>query len=275
MIKLTRTILTESTAVIADDIIDSSNLSAEVKSALKAHDWSRAYDARVSDAEGNAIVDLFLKHFDKFKDYQDKIKGIKEPLTRQIRNMKGEGFDDATNPFLEFLENYLQNNSLSEDNFIELNNMWSNGIISDNMLKEKDLSKNILLNSDLYNKQDKQFIVQAFSYLSDKKNIDKNIDLQRLLNKAELEDSDYIKYRDSVIYNNGKINDAQTIKVKLSEDERNNPIAKENDKNKLVNPVQYDTQTVDSIFKQGRERLNKDSVNILLNYLKDAGYINF
>lgn len=276
-------------------------LPADVMDLIDAGRWADAYSKLVSSDDINLFLDTFIDRYKRFEPFKEQIEKIKAPLKRELMGMGERAFQEETNPILAFLPQYfsLSPAEFTEEDFKKLLSLWSNGIIDDKDLRKKSPADHIIYNDNLYKMNQIEFIVQAYEWLSNKKNVSYYIDLNNP-NAGELEDNlkricgDLVRdtlgrfkhkntnaFRDLIIYKtfddpSGEITPADEIQARLRrlQDRAPGKQTKEDDEETTkTRPVRYNKEDVNKVFTDGPDKLNKETVNVLLNYLKDKGYI--
>lgn len=145
-------------------------------------DYAAEFSKAKSVEREEAVVKRFIRQWSLDKNIDSNVKRISEPLTREMLSLREKAFDPLTNPVLTFLENYLSTSQMTPDQFIVLNNMWSDGTIGRQELLLKTPDECILQNSYLWKKplNDIPFIVKTYLWLSDISNIKRYVNLKTL-----------------------------------------------------------------------------------------------
>ena len=281
--------------------------SPEVNTLIAADKWAEAYDKLVNASDVDAFLDLFLQKYKPFESFQDRIEAIKPVLKRVFMSLGSKAFKPETNPLLAFLPSYFSlssSNKFTQDQFRSLTSLWSQGIIDDKMLRKHEPKDHIIFNHNLYDMQNMTFIVQAYNWLSKESNVqpyinlkDRNVrnfdsDIEYVIGKQgrdklgrfTAKEINYKLFRDMIIFENadsaGRINDASEIQARLKrlqmKDSRYNKDEDEQEKPKekvVVRPEKYSKDEINTIFTSGLNNLKKSSVNKILNYFKDQGWM--
>lgn len=126
-------------------------------------------------------IDEFIKSFiSKYKIKDDEyLKNILPTLTSQLSTM---GQSEQDNPFIVFLINYAKKNKprnslkpITESDYIVLNNLYNNKVISKSDLIGDGQASFLLYDSSLYNKfssDDFEFIVKFWKWFDNYYNVD-------------------------------------------------------------------------------------------------------
>lgn len=127
--------------------------------------------------EKGEVIELFIKS----RYGKKNISSIKTVLVKLIEEL---GFEPTTNPFLSFLDIYLnKNGSITSEAMTLINDLYADGTLETLELegKSRDKSEHVIFNKNLYtlNKEDVEFVVSAFSWLAEPSN------LQRYMNNPD------------------------------------------------------------------------------------------
>lgn len=174
------------------------NLPDETKDLIEKGQWTQAYRTLTNTREIEVFINYFIDNCDLLVNFKDKLKPIRDVLVRTMMSLGDRAFQEETNPLLRFLNSYLgvgDKKFDSADQFRNLVNWWSEGIITDKNLRETSVDKSILLNDNLYDMQNSTFIVQAYYWLSKKNNVKAYINLDKeSVRNAVQETEDRINY---------------------------------------------------------------------------------
>lgn len=309
------------------------NLPDETKQLIDEGKWTEAYRTLTNTDDIKVFIDYFLTQCNLLTSFQSQVEAIHDTLVRAMMSLGDRAFTPETNPLLTFLNQFFGSGSKFDngEQFKMLVNWWSGGIVTDKNLREQKVQKSIIMNKDIYLKQNNTFIVQAYYWLAKKDNIEAYVkvkdyqlrhiedkltqDIHQVIlntkqprNKATGEFMDkqpYEAIRNYIIFYNEsrnpaadpaktieeatviqqrllrlqafqtEINDAYNAAVLNGEiTPDNNQQTPKKSTSLGIKPVRYDNAEVDAIMSDGKGKLTKDKVNILLNYLKDKGYIN-
>lgn len=147
-----------------------------------AYNYADAFNRAGSVSQQESIVKRFIREWSKAYRIDAKVKKIQAQLVDEMMTLGASSFDQITNPILTFLSTYLKSNELTPDQFIELNNMWANKVISSAQLQAESPQEHILLNHNLWKKPltDISFIVRSYNWLSNEGNIKRYVSFDRL-----------------------------------------------------------------------------------------------
>lgn len=143
--------------------------------------WGEAYRTLTNANDIKAFTTKFTYEYKGLASFQEKVNKIRDALVLVLMQLGDKAYDDRTNPLLIFLKQFFSTEEFDNSNqFKFLVGLWSNGIVLDKNLKETDINKSILLNKDLYLKQNGEFIVQAYYWLGKEANVSPYLDLKNL-----------------------------------------------------------------------------------------------
>ena len=89
---------------------------------------------------------------------------------------KDVGFKDVNNPFLKFLETYLDTNTLTNNDLVKLNNLYARDILSYEEIHGDKIDGNrfsIIYSPELYKMSDMEKVVKSYKFLGDANNLKK------------------------------------------------------------------------------------------------------
>lgn len=197
------------------------SLSDEVKKLVSENKWSDALNS-ASMNEKDAVAELYLRTICEQGNQWDGVDWNKiEPIKRMlIKWIKELGLKESTNPYMKFISAFysISSNSsrtLTENNCIELNNLYANGVLdfSDIAGIGENKLNHIIFNQNLYNNNmsDLDFIVRAYESLSSANFAKKiNVDAvkEQLIRYKHKSNADYIdnnadnlkELRNAIIY---------------------------------------------------------------------------
>ena len=285
------------------------NFPDETKELIKQGKWTEAYKTLINPDDIEEFIKVFIYQCDLLKSFSKQVTKIYDPLVRLMRSLGDRAYQPETNPMLTFLNSYFaQGNEFdSADQFKALAGWWGDGIVIDKNLKETKVENSILLNPNLYNMSNNTFIVQAYYWLGDKKNVKaylnlettKDLDAVKSLEKQikyilgpqgrtadgrfDFKKVDYKKFRDLIIFVNpesprGPINEASEIQARLSrmQDAVNAAKGDEEEadlgRGKTYNR-RYSKDDINRILSSGINKLTQDDIETLLSYFTDRGFI--
>ncbi len=273
------------------------NLPVDVKALADAGKWAEAYSKLVNAKDIDVFLDKFIDEYSGFSSFKDKITPIRETLKRELMNMGSKAFAPETNPILAFLNTYFAlGNTFTDEQFKTLLGYWGNGLIDDKMLKLHGPEDHIIFNKNLYDMTNSEFIVQAYNWLSKKKNIEAYVDLNTMTADVLEKNLSRIRgdrirdtagrfskknypqaFRDLIIFKEfldvtGEINPANEIQVRLQRLQDLSP-SKEEPKDEKIKPERYTKEEIEAIFRNGLDKLDKSSLNKLLNFMRDKGWL--
>ena len=168
-----------------EELINS--LSDEIKALVLENDWTNALN-KANDNEKNTVAEIYLRtlceHGNQWESIGwSKLEPIKSVLIKWIKEL---GFKESTNPYMQFIPAFYsiqenQSKTLSENNCIELNNLYADGVLdfADIAGTGENKLDHVIFNKNLYNKtmSDLEFIVKAYEALSTKSTVSKlNLD---------------------------------------------------------------------------------------------------
>lgn len=189
--------------------------------------------------EKGEVIDLFLK-----KRFPKKsINSIKDFVTKWIEEL---GFSDNTNPFLQFVDEYVKKNQSIDLNILEIiNDLYSNNEIETTDLQAKTLegTNSLLFNKNLYDfsYDDAEFIIQAYKWLSNPTKIKRYLTNVDALTKYDIADVGKInnkkagEIRDQIIFvtpqtpSNSAINTVDDIQSEVKFLEAGDTVSDEDD----------------------------------------------
>lgn len=179
---------TEVIDVTADDVIDAVPPTADdIDSGKRAptaaeYDYVTKFKRAGSVSQQENIVKRFIRQWAEKSGIGAKIKKIQEPLVAEMMSLQANAFDELTNPILSFLNVFLKDNSMSSDQFVVLNNMWSHRTISNKHLTMNSPTDCIIYNADLWKKplNDIEFITQSYLWLSSIRNITRYASIENI-----------------------------------------------------------------------------------------------
>lgn len=202
-----------------EELINS--LSDEIKSLVLENDWTNALN-KANDDEKNTVAEIYLRtlceHGNQWESIGwSKLEPIKSVLIKWIKEL---GFKESTNPYMQFIPAFYsiqesQSKTLSENNCIELNNLYADGVLdfADIAGTGENKLDHVIFNKNLYNKtmSDLEFIVKAYEALSTKSTVSKlNLDAvknelirykkQNVANYVEENKSDIKAIRNAIIF---------------------------------------------------------------------------
>lgn len=171
--------------------------------------------------EKGEVIELFLKR--RFPKVDFNI--IKDIVTKWIEEL---GFSYSTNPFLQFMDEYLKKHPTIDTNTLEIiNDLYANNEIetTDLQAKTSEGTKSLIFNENLYKftYDDAEFIVQAYKWLSESDNIRRYItnvdaltkyditDVEKIDNKKAIEIRNQIIFKNAQSSSNSKINTVADI----------------------------------------------------------------
>lgn len=154
--------------------------------------------------EKGEVIELFIES--RFPNIDTKT--LKEILIKWIEEL---GFSYNTNPFLQFVDEYVKKNQAIDLNTLEIiNDLYSNNEIetTDLQAKTSEGTNSLLFNKNLYDfsYDDAEFIIQAYKWLSNSYNIKRyltNVDALTKYGITEAEKIDNKKaeeIRDQIIF---------------------------------------------------------------------------
>lgn len=253
------------------------SLSDNTKSLVAEDKWSDALmQAPVN--EKDAIAELYLIHLcEQGNQWEkigwDKIEPIKSILIKWIKEL---GIREATNPYMQFIENFysIESNKatkLTDSNCISLNNLYADRTLdfSDIAGTGENGLNHVIFNHNLYKfgQSDLEFIVKAYESLSTKSFVAK-LSVETIKNELSKEKSafidkqntekDYLNaLRNSIIFvdpvnpQTSEINSQQTIESLLSAGQ--NTVSEKEDRELKQFDDDYNNLTID----QKRKWLSK------------------
>lgn len=202
-----------------EELINS--LSDEIKALVLENDWTNALN-KANDDEKNTVAEIYLRtlceHGNQWESIGwSKLEPIKSVLIKWIKEL---GFKESTNPYMQFIPAFYsiqenQSKTLSENNCIELNNLYADGVLdfADIAGTGENKLDHVIFNKNLYNKtmSDLEFIVKAYEALSTKSTVSKlNLDAvknelirykkQNVANYVEENKSDIKAIRNAIIF---------------------------------------------------------------------------
>lgn len=171
--------------------------------------------------EKGEVIELFLKK--RFSKVDFNI--IKDIVTKWIEEL---GFSYNTNPFLQFMDEYLKKHQTIDTNTLEIiNDLYANNEIetTDLQAKTSEGTNSLIFNKNLYKftYDDAEFIVQAYKWLSDFSNISSYMtnvdaltkyditDVKKIDNKKAIEIRNQIIFKNAQSSSNSEINTVADI----------------------------------------------------------------
>lgn len=171
--------------------------------------------------EKGEVIELFLKK--RFSKVDFNI--IKDIVTKWIEEL---GFSYNTNPFLQFMDEYLKKHQTIDTNTLEIiNDLYANNEIetTDLQAKTSEGTNSLIFNKNLYKftYDDAEFIVQAYKWLSDFYNIRRYMtnvnaltkyditDVKKIDNKKAIEIRNQIIFKNAQSSSNSEINTVADI----------------------------------------------------------------
>lgn len=135
------------------------------------------YQQRLDNGENTDKV------FEDFYNTELKNVDVHDIKAAIIEECLSLGFNEATNPFITFLKNYVSKNKINKQNYYNLHNMYIDGVVTDEMLKNRDIL-HLLYNASFYGlpNKEQEYILNLYDKLSDE------YDLKRLKLKSEIKD---------------------------------------------------------------------------------------
>lgn len=153
------------------------NLPSELQDLIKQDKYDEALSKASSLSEEQAVATLFLENeFD-----ETELRDIKDILVKLCVEL-GELKD---NKFVNFIKEYKSNTNknISRRGLIALNNLYAKDVIDDHNLDATDEdgseARSVLFNSGIYDKDDIQFLVTSYYWLTNPYNV-KNMNLGAL-----------------------------------------------------------------------------------------------
>lgn len=201
--------------VSPDDVLDAGQAHADAASSdidmsvqtKGNYDYASAFSKAGSVSQQETIVKRYIREWSKAAGIDAQVKKIQEPLVDEMMSLQASAFDGETNPILLFLETYLRNNELTPDQFKELNNLWSDRVITNEQLHAASAKDHIILNQNLWKKPltDIEFIVQSYNWLSKINNIKRYVTIADLIDA--LRKSKFDAAESSVQFGSGLVPD--------------------------------------------------------------------
>lgn len=126
--------------------------------------------------EDDIIIEIFFRTL-----CENQLKNVGwekiEPLMPTLKHIcKDVGFKDVNNPFLKFLETYLDTNTLTNNDLVKLNNLYAKDILSYEEIHGDKIDGNrfsIIYRPELYQMNDIEKIVKSYKFLGDVNNLKK------------------------------------------------------------------------------------------------------
>lgn len=290
--------------------VNISHLPEDTKKLISQGKWTEAYRTLINTQDIEVFIEYFLMKYDGLKSFQRQLRPIHDVLSRAMMSLGDRAYQPETNPLLTFLNTFFAQGSefARADQFSTLIGWWGDGIVVDKNLKETKVENSILLNSNLYTMSDNTFIVQAYYWLGDKRNVRAYLDLETTRDldpvvsiekqikyilgpqgrrddgKFDFKKVDYKKFRNLIIFVNpesprGAINTAAEIQARLTRMQEAVNAVKElsgEDEAEVENKIyarRYTTDSLNKILTSGLSKFTKDDADVLLSYFKDRGYI--
>jgi len=126
--------------------------------------------------EDDIIIEIFFRTICE-NQWQNIPWEKVEPLMPTLKHIcKEVGFKDVNNPFLKFLEIYLPTGPLSNENLIDINNLYANDVLSySDIHGDKDNGNrfSIIYRPELYQSNDVQYMIKADKFLNSASNLNK------------------------------------------------------------------------------------------------------
>lgn len=126
--------------------------------------------------EDDTIIEIFFRKIceDQWKDIgYEKI----EPLMPTLKHIcKDVGFKDVDNPFLKFLQTYLETNTLTNSDLVKVNNLYAKDVLSYEDIHGDKVDGNrfsIIYRPELYKMNDVDTVVKTYKFLGDANNLKK------------------------------------------------------------------------------------------------------
>lgn len=126
--------------------------------------------------EDSTIIEIFFRKLceDQWKNIGwEKIEPLMSTL---IHICKDVGFKDVSNPFLKFLQTYLETNELSNDDLVKVNNLYAKDVLSYEDVHGDKVDGNrfsIIYRPELYKMDDVDTVVKTYKFLGDASNLKK------------------------------------------------------------------------------------------------------
>lgn len=183
IVKKTRLVEAPETEVVDGEVVEPGTAQSNKSiTPSERKDYAAEFSNAKSTEREEAVVNRFIRQWSIDKNIDANVKKISEPLKDEMMSLREKAFDPITNPILTFLENYLSGNQMTSDQFIVLNNMWSDKTIGRQELIARTPDDCILQNSNLWGKplNDISFIVKTYLWLSDIGNIKRYVDFKKL-----------------------------------------------------------------------------------------------
>ena len=182
----------------ADDVLDAGQVYVGAVSdddtpaqAKGNYDYASAFSKAGSVSRQRTIVKRYIREWSKSASIDARVKKIQGPLVDEMMSLQDSAFNEETNPILLFLKTYLRSNELTPDQFKELNNLWSDRVVTNEQLRAASAQDHIIMNQNLWKKPltDIEFIVQSYNWLSKMNNIKRYASIEGLtqaLRKSKL-----------------------------------------------------------------------------------------
>ena len=145
-------VIKDNEKILSQEILDLFNVK-DNKGIYNETDWEKIYDLAKSDQERRAIVKIFLSDLCERQNINEKV--FDDGFEVLFKLFDELGFKESNNPYISFIKvfyNLNNDTSLSQDDWIDLNDWYANDLIDASDLKGSgfDRKDHLIFNKNLY-----------------------------------------------------------------------------------------------------------------------------